>query len=348
LAQPGKYSLATVVDDSPVTVTQPNGMDWTPDNDDHRSHGQVRIIDALAQSYNHVAVRVGMDVHVERIAKLVKVLAGIDTDAKPSLILGAIGQTPFALAQLYQFLASGGEVQPLHAVRGVLDAHGVLVKRYDAKPAVAQAGDALAARLVTLAMQQVVISGTAHGLQADGLAFLNVAGKTGTSNDGRDSWFGGFTGSHLAMIWVGNDQNAEAGLFGATGALRVWAALFKKLPSAPLKVSDDGMEWAWVSPLQFASVDAGCPGARRFAFVKGFAPPGPSPCDAGSNPDDTQGWTRLPAADDPETGRSIGSDGDDRGWVRVPGGSGSPQPQPSQQQPQPSQPLSSQLQDQQP
>ncbi|HTA64996.1 MAG TPA: penicillin-binding transpeptidase domain-containing protein, partial [Xanthomonadaceae bacterium] len=307
LAQPGKYSLATVIDDSDVNVTLGNGRIWSPDNDDHRNHGTVRIIDALAQSYNHVAVRVGMDVQVERLAKLIKVLAGIDGGTNPSLILGATDQTPFAMAQLYQFLASGGEVQPLHAVRGVLDAHGAMVKSYDSTPAAAQAGDAIAARLVQMAMQQVVISGTAHALQTDGLGFLQAAGKTGTSNDSRDSWFAGFTGSHLAVIWVGNDANQETGLYGATGALRVWAGLFKKLPSAPLAVGDDGLEWDWVSPEAYASVDAGCPGARRFAFVKGFAPAGPSPCDATASPSDEQGWVRVPAADevDPLTGAPL-------------------------------------------
>ena len=307
LAQPGKYSLASVVDDSDVKITLGNGRSWSPDNDDHRDHGSVRIIDALAQSYNHVAVRVGMDVQVERLAKLLKVLAGIDGGTNPSLILGATDQTPFAMAQLYQFLASGGEVQPLHAVRGVLDARGALVKRYDSTPAAAQAGDAIAARLVQMAMQQVVISGTAHALQGDGLGPLQAAGKTGTSNDSRDSWFAGSTGSHLAVIWVGNDANLETGLYGATGALRVWAGLFKKLPSAPLAVGDDGLEWDWVSTEAYASVDASCPGARRFAFVKGFAPAGPSPCDAAASPGDEQGWVRVPAADevDPLTGAPL-------------------------------------------
>jgi penicillin-binding protein 1B len=337
LAQPSRYSLASVVNDAPVTVTQPNGKNWSPSNSDGRSHGSVRLIDALAQSYNQATVRVGMDVQVERVAKIIKVLAGIEADPNPSLILGAVDQTPFAMAQLYQFLASGGEVQPLHAVRGVLDAHGALIKRYDSSPAAAQAGDALAARLVTLAMQQVVVAGTAHALQADGLGFLQAAGKTGTSNDSRDSWFAGFTGNHLAVIWVGNDQNAMTGLYGATGAMRVWSGLFKKLPSAPLKVSDQGMEWAWVSPAQLVSVDASCPGARHFAFVQGFAPTGPAPCDAAANPTDEQGWIRVPSADDanPELGTAP-AQADDQGWQRVPNDSeqqqAPPAPLPAQQQ----------------
>src|SRR5690606_41692398 len=102
------------------------------------------------------------------------------------------------MAQLYQFLASGGQVQPLHAVRGVIDRNGEVVNRYDKAPAPAQEGDAVAARLVTIALQQAVTNGTGRQLVAHGLGRLNPAGKTGTSNDSRDSWFAGWTGDHLA------------------------------------------------------------------------------------------------------------------------------------------------------
>jgi len=329
LAQPGKYSLATVLDDSDVTVTLGNGRSWTPTDSDHSSHGPVRLIDALAMSYNHAAVRVGMDVQVERIAKIINVLAGIHAEPRPSLILGAVDQTPFAVAQLYQFLASGGQVQPLHAVRGVLDAKGQMVKRYGNAPGAAQSGDALAARLVTIAMQQVVLAGTAHALQGDGLGFLQAAGKTGTSNDSRDSWFAGFTGSHLAVVWVGNDQNAETGLYGATGAMRVWAGLFKRLPSSPLTVGADGMDWAWISPESYASVEPSCPGARRFAFVKGFAPAGSTGCGAAATPGDEQGWVRMP---DPEGG-------DPEAGSVPPGTNPQPQPGATPPPPQPGVPL---------
>ncbi|MBM7093197.1 hypothetical protein JTP67_32790, partial [Streptomyces sp. S12] len=177
---------------------------------------------------------------------------------------------PYAMAQLYQFLASGGEVQPLHAVRGVLDAQGKAVKRYDKEPAPAQEGDAIAARLITIALQQAVTNGTGRQLVADGLGKLQPAGKTGTSNDGRDSWFAGWTGDHLAVIWVGNDQNQTTGLYGATGAMRVWSAMFSRLPTAPLQVTDKGLDWQPV--IGSNSTDAACAGARRFPFVAGFAP----------------------------------------------------------------------------
>jgi penicillin-binding protein 1B len=121
-----------------------------------------------------------------------------------------------------------------------------------------------------LALQQAVSEGTGRALLSDGLGRLSAAGKTGTSNDSRDSWFAGWTGDHLAVIWVGNDQNKPTGLYGATGAMRVWSGLFARLPSAPLRVPTQGLEWHWIG--SDGSTDAGCPGARQIAFVAGFAP----------------------------------------------------------------------------
>ncbi len=305
LAQPGRYSLASWVDDSPVTVTLGRGRNWRPGNSDGRSHGTVRLIDALAMSYNQATVRIGMQVDPERIGDLIRTLAGIEAEKNPSLILGSVDQSPYAMAQLYQFLASGGEIQPLHAVRGVLDPKGRALNRYDKAPAPAQEGDAIASRLVTTALQHAVTSGTGRQLMGDGLGRLQPAGKTGTSNDGRDSWFAGYTGDHLAVVWVGNDQNKETGLYGATGAMRVWSGIFSRLPSTPLQVGSKGIDWQWVARTN--STDAGCPGARRFAFVAGFAPPY-TPCVAAPPPQEESGgwrdwfgWGNDEAPRDPAT-----------------------------------------------
>ena len=260
------------------------GRNWSPGNADNRSHGTVRLIDALAHSYNQATVRGGMQVGPERVTQLIHVLAGIKADANPAVILGSTDQSPYAMAQLYQFLASGGEIQPLHAVRGVLDPQGKLLKRYDKTPAPAQEGDSIAANLISVGLQQVVASGTAQRLNADGLGRLQPAGKTGTTNDGRDSWYAGYTGDHLAVIWIGNDQNAQAGLYGATGAMRVWSGIFQRLPSAPLRVSNKGLDWQSVAPTGLNSTDEGCPGARRFPFVVGYAP-AYAPCAPAASPE---------------------------------------------------------------
>ncbi len=306
LAQPQRFSLASFVEDTPVTVQLARGKTWSPDNSDNTSHGTVRLVDALAHSYNQATVRIGMQVGPQRLAQLVKVLAGIEAEPNPSLILGSTDQSPYAMAQLYQFLASGGEIQPLRAVRGVLDPEGKLLKRYDTAPAPAQEGDSIAANLVTVALQQAVSEGTGRRLLADGLGRLSPAGKTGTSNDGRDSWFAGYTGDHLAVVWMGNDQNEQTGLYGATGAMRVWSGLFARLPSAPLRVSGKGLDWQWVLPQGTSITDADCPGARRFAFVAGavpaYAPCAPAYAEPAADSGDTGEpgfWSRLFGRDKP-------------------------------------------------
>ncbi|MEO5628540.1 MAG: penicillin-binding protein 1B [Thermomonas sp.] len=286
LAQPDKWSLASSVSDAPVTVSLGRNRNWKPGNSDGRSHGSVRVMDALAQSYNQATVRLGMDVQPQRLADLISTLAGIQSEGQPSLILGAVDQSPYAMAQLYQFLASDGEIQPLHAVRGVLDPQGSTIKRYDSAPPPAQKGDAVAARLVGVALQYTVNSGTGRQLVRDGLGRLGAAGKTGTSNDSRDSWFAGYTGDYLAVVWVGNDQNKPTGLYGATGGMRVWSEIFSRLPSKPLQISTDGLDWQWVQAGH--STEAGCPGASRIAFVAGYAP-GYQPCVYATRSDDPIG-----------------------------------------------------------
>jgi penicillin-binding protein 1B len=282
LAQPQRYSLATWVQDTPVEVTQPNGKTWRPKNSDGQSHGTVTVSTALARSYNQATVRVGMDVGPDRLRKLMQVLAGLRAEPRPSLILGSVDLSVFSMAQMYQFLASGGRMQPLRAVRGVLDTKGHALNRYDFRSEPAQEGDAIAARLVTLALQGAVTGGTARPLLADGLGNLAPAGKTGTSNDSRDSWFAGYTGDHLAVVWVGNDDNEPTGLYGATGAMRVWSSLFRELPSAPLVVGGQGIEWAWLDATEFATTEQDCPGARRAAFVAGYLPPEHRSCQTNS------------------------------------------------------------------
>ncbi|MGH8106469.1 MAG: penicillin-binding transpeptidase domain-containing protein, partial [Arenimonas sp.] len=271
-AQPDQYSLASFVDDSPVEVTQPNGKTWRPGNSDGKSHGTVTMSSALAHSYNQATVRVGMEVGPDRLSELLKVLGGLQSEPRPSLILGSIDLSVFSMTQMYQFLASGGRIQPLRAVRGVLDPKGKAVNRYDFNSEAAQEGDAIASRLVTLGLQQVVTNGTGSALLSDGLGPLQAAGKTGTSNDGRDSWFAGYTGDHLAVVWVGNDENKTTGLYGATGAMRVWSSLFSKLPTQPLTVSGEGIEWAWLDGSDYATTEDNCPNARRAAFVSGYLP----------------------------------------------------------------------------
>lgn len=272
LAQPGRYALATPVDDAPLEVRLPGNRTWSPENVDGRSHGRVTLREALIRSYNQATVRIGIDVGVDRLARLLDVLAAIEAAPHPSLLLGAVDLSPLQMTQAYQFIASGGQIQPLRAVRGVLDPKRAPLQRYDQAPAPPQHGDTIAARLVSIGLQGTVKEGTARSLGASGLGWLNAAGKTGTSNDSRDSWFAGFTGNHLAVIWVGNDANEPTGLYGSTGAMKVWGSLFQKLPTLPLRVDEEGLEWAWINVEDFTLTESDCPDAQRHVFVAGYLP----------------------------------------------------------------------------
>jgi penicillin-binding protein 1B len=292
LAQPQRYSLATLVEDSTIDLPQPNGQRWQPQNDDHETHGNVMLIDALVHSWNLATVHLGMRVGVDRVRGFLQSFKlGREVNPNPSLLLGAVDLSPYDVAQLYQYLAADGHALPLTAVRGVLDPKGRPLTRYGVKPG---AGDYVqATRLVTYAMQQVAISGTAHAIAESGLIGLHAAGKTGTSDTQRDSWFAGFTGSQLAVAWVGRDDNKPTGLMGATGALRVWIELMKRMPAAPLNVPRDGTEMVFVDTESGKRTDAACTGARELPFVAGYAPEEETHCPL----DQLKNWFRGDGAE---------------------------------------------------
>lgn len=280
LAQPERWSLASRIEDRAIRLRQPGGRDWQPANVDGVEHGEVSLIDALARSYNLATVRLGLAVEVDKVARVLEALVpGARVDALPSLLLGAVDLSPYQVAQAYQYLAADGHPTPLYAVTAVLDARGRPLARHVPAPT---AGDLVAAaRLVTYALQDTARRGTAHALVGLGLSRLAAAGKTGTSNDQRDSWFAGYTGSHLAVVWLGRDDNGRTGLYGATGALRVWAGLFARLPSAPLApdfATDPRL--AWVDPVSGDATDADCEGARQLPFIRGYEPWRHRGCDA--------------------------------------------------------------------
>jgi len=275
LAQPQTYSLASLLDDAPVDLLQPNGTHWTPQNDDHEAHGKVAMIDALAHSYNLATVHLGIALGVDKVRGLLDSFGIAAGNANPSLLLGAVDLSPLEVAQIYQYFAADGHALPLRAVRGVLDAQGRALAHYVVKPG--SGGYVQPARLVNYALQQVARYGTAHAI-SEGLAGLHAAGKTGTSDSQRDSWFAGFTGSQLAVVWIGRDDNKPTGLWGATGALQAWIALFRDLPSATLASGQDGLELAWIDPQSGQRTQAECPGARQLPFVAGHLPQGSQQC----------------------------------------------------------------------
>ncbi|MGN6282789.1 penicillin-binding protein 1B [Frateuria sp.] len=290
LTDPAQWNLGTPLDDSPIMLRQPNGKTWMPQNDDNQSHGFVPMVDALAHSWNLATIHLGLAVGVQRVKAFLESFGFTDINPSPSMLIGAVDMSPLQVAQLYEYLAADGHALPLLAVRGVVDGSGHTVKRYEVEGGKGEYQEAV--RLVTWAMQQVAEYGTAHSLGDSSLAWLNAAGKTGTSNDMRDSWFAGFTADRLAVFWMGRDDNKPTGLFGATGGLRAWQDLFRHLPTRPLSAQPgEGLEMAWINPANGKPTQPECEGARQFPVV------------AGSLPADTEGcfWQRI--------GDFFGSDG---------------------------------------
>ncbi|WP_426688000.1 penicillin-binding protein 1B [Rhodanobacter ginsengiterrae] len=268
LTQPERWNLASLMDDSPVSMRQPDGSMWTPQNDDHRSHDPLIMVDALAHSWNLATIHLGMDVGLPRIQAFLKSFGIGDINPSPSLLIGALDLAPLQLTQLYQYLAADGHALPLVAVRGVLDGNGRTIKRYQVQGGPGEYQQAV--RLTTWAMQQVAEYGTASALGNSALASLHAAGKTGTSNDMRDSWFAGFTGEHLAVFWMGRDDNKPTTLFGASGGLRAWRDLFAKLPTRPLPAGPGaGLEMAWLNPATGKRTEPQCAGAQQVPVIAG-------------------------------------------------------------------------------
>jgi penicillin-binding protein 1B len=232
LSQPDRYSLTSGVADAPVSLKVGNSF-WQPHNYDGKSHGTVPLYKALAKSYNLATVNVGLAVGVKRIAELLQQL-GVTRKIQvvPSLLLGATALSPLEVAQVYQTIAAGGFRAPLRAIREVIDAKGRPLNRYPL--AVEQVAPSSAVFLTTWAMQQVVKQGTATALMKVLPAGMTVAGKTGTTDELRDSWFAGFSGDKVAVVWVGRDDNKPAGFPGGAGALPVWGDMMAVLENQPL------------------------------------------------------------------------------------------------------------------
>lgn len=281
LSRPRQYTLATILNDEPLRVAGGAGQTWRPANYDNLAHGPVPLHTALAQSYNMATVRLGMTLGVGQVLGTLRALGVERTiDPYPAMLLGAMSLTPVEITQMYQTLAGEGFRTPLRAIREVVSAQGEPLKRYPLE--VTQAADPVAVYLLTTALQEVVANGTGQGLSRFLPAELHIAGKTGTTDDLRDSWFVGFSGDRVGAVWVGRDDNEAAGFTGAGGAMQVWGELFAAIGAQPLRIDPpSGVEWAWVDPADGLRASPGCAGAVEMPFSRGSAPTDPAPCAQG-------------------------------------------------------------------
>jgi len=291
----GRYTLLTPLDDGPVAYKGANGQVWRPRNYDREDHGMVRLHRALAQSYNQSTARLGLELGIERVVDTIHRL-GVDREvpALPSVALGAVALSPIEVAGMYQTIASGGFSSPLSAIREVMDASGQPLTRYPV--AVEQKVRQSAVYLLEYALKEVVRSGTARAAYNRLPSGLVVAGKTGTTDDQRDSWFAGYSGDLLAVVWVGRDDNGVTSLTGATGALPAWTGLMAAASREPRRAKTPaGVTEAWVDDVGGGLSGEGCPDARLMPFLNGTEPNYAASCTGSRS---WLPWSRQPG---PET-----------------------------------------------
>ena len=272
LEHPDDYNLITRVEDEPISLRLDNGDLWTPENYDHKSHGEMALMDALVNSYNQATVQVGLNVGVTNlIRKIAQLGVEAEVPAVPATLLGAVELTPLEVTQIYQSLAAGGYSVPLRSVTAVLTPKGELLSRYPLRFMPLENRDAVA--LLNFALTRVVEEGTAKSLHQLLGNDTVIAGKTGTTNERRDSWFVGYTRDRVATAWVGLDDNRPAGVTGSNAAMRVWAGLFRHLSieAVDLRVPD-GANFVWVDKRRQALTGPACDGAVQIPFIVGSEP----------------------------------------------------------------------------
>ena len=280
----GRYSLATPISDAPLSHRGGDGKLWQPRNYDRKSHGQPALFKALAESYNQSTARLGLQVGVPRVVKTLNRL-GISREIAPvpSVLLGAVDLSPLEVAAMYQTLAAGGFRSPLRAIREVVDAGGRPLSRYGFE--VESVASPEAVYLLNAAMVDVVASGTAASVYRTVPRGFRLAGKTGTSDDQRDSWFAGYSGDLVAVVWLGRDDNQPTRFTGGAGAAQIWASFMAEAARQPFEPPRPAsVELRWVNASGQASGN-GCPGARLMPFAAGTGPVGSSGCGGAGLPE---------------------------------------------------------------
>jgi penicillin-binding protein 1B len=274
----GQYNLMSLLDDGPVNVSGSGLTDWQPKNYDLRDHGVVTLTEALAHSYNQATVHLGMQLGIAQVVNTLRKL-GIDTTLTgyPSILLGAANLSPLDILNMYQTIASDGFQHPPRAILSVIKANGQPIQRFGLS--MQQGTDPDATYLLNYAMQQVVKSGTASIINRSLPATLNLAGKTGTTNDLRDSWFAGYSGNYTTVVWVGQDDNKPTGLTGATGALPIWIDLMSRLKLTPVAFAQpDNVVWQWIDPASGQVSSESCLDATYIPMLRHTLPTQATPC----------------------------------------------------------------------
>ncbi len=272
-------TLASLVQDEPIQIRQSNQQVWSPQNYDKELHGEMTLFEAFIKSYNLPFVRLGVE--GDNLRQLTNNLQKIkllkEQVIYPSMLLGATLMTPYEVAQMYQVIANSGYFSPLTTIRQVLDKDNQVLSR------IPLLSDEVYDRGTMIQVQRSLLGtaeeGTAVYLKQR-FSDMNLAGKTGTTNDLRDSWFAGFGNRLLTVVWLGEDGNQPIQLSGSAGALRVWADIMNKTGFESVKLGvDPNLEWHYVHRYEGGKLNENCEHAVLLPFTQGSEPDYRSSCN---------------------------------------------------------------------
>ncbi|HTO87356.1 MAG TPA: PBP1A family penicillin-binding protein [Thermoanaerobaculia bacterium] len=273
---PEPITPATIFNDSPITVEWDERAEdqvWSPRNYDGDFRGPLSARRALELSINIPTVRAALAAGLPMVVGAARA-AGIGSRlrAYPSVALGAFEISPIEIASAFAVLANSGvRVRPV-AIVGVQTSDGAVLDRKETPMEPALPADAVF--LVNSLLRGAVDRGTAAGARAGGIRGV-LAGKTGTTNDGRDAWFVGFSPRFLAAIWVGYDDNRALHLSGSQAAVPIFADFSKALPpqyfDANFPVPSD-IVTAEIDPETGLLATSACPARVTEVFIAGTEP----------------------------------------------------------------------------
>lgn len=265
----------SIREDAPINV-----RGWRPENSNREYQGQMTLQRALAQSSNTVAVRLGLEVSPKAVAEVAHRL-GVQSEIKSdaSIALGTSDVTLLEMVSAYAPFANGGiRIQP-HIIVQVKSANGSVLYRRKGT----SFGRVVEPRHVTMMnamLKETLLTGTAARVDVKG---LDLAGKTGTSQDYRDGWFVGYSSDLVAGVWFGNDDSSPTKrLSGANSPASVWAEIMREHHKArrPMALNDG---WRDFGTTRFSSPSPQVGSATRMVGAPSNDP-SPAPAKQPTSP----------------------------------------------------------------
>lgn len=271
------FTPSTILKDEELTLEY-DGRVYEPRNYDDKYFGDVTIRTALERSLNSATVRIGHEIGEERVVAMAKKL-GISSDLQPypSISLGSFEVSPIEMAQAYSIIANMGMKATLLSIKDVVSKEGEVLDKQTMQ--LERIIEPRRAYLINNILKGVFERGTARAAKHWGFNSKG-SGKTGTSDDYKDSWFVGYTPELLSLTWVGFDRPQDMHITGATGALRIWTRFMKDISFAEdvdFRVPDN-IVFKEIDPVSGLLAGRKCEETIKEAYLKGTEPKDKTDC----------------------------------------------------------------------